>query len=356
MEVRKTVLVPHSAEDMFDLIEAAEHYPAFVPGCRSALILERDDTVVAARLTLRSAGISIELQTRNPKRRPTWMEVTLTRGPFRHFNGQWRLTPLNASACRIDFTLAYELDGLSGRVAAPVFARIADTLVDAFVSRAERVLGVGRLAAVGERIDERIGERIEARAAAHSALGAPAAAARIIAVTPAQPTPPPIGAAMTDPSLLPTLRASRLAAELTDEESRLLAEAMQLRQLTTGEVLVREGQADEHFYLIVKGVLGVVKGAGTAEPVTLNTLSAGDFAGELSWLDGAKRYASLVAIGDTEVLGLERARLEALLPKEPWLVYRVMRAIIRAVHQIQYRLSMQQSELSNYIYKQHGKY
>jgi hypothetical protein len=37
-------------------------------------------------------------------------------------------------------------------------------------------------------------------------------------------------------------------------------------------------------------------------------------------------------------------------------VYRVMRAIIRAVHQIQYRLSMQQSELQNYIYKQHGKY
>ncbi|MCU0940065.1 MAG: type II toxin-antitoxin system RatA family toxin, partial [Burkholderiaceae bacterium] len=130
MEVRKTVLVSHSAEEMFDLIEAAEHYPAFVPGCRAAQIIERDETVVAARLTLRSAGISIELETRNPKRRPHWMEVTLTRGPFRHFYGEWRLTPLNAAACRIDFTLAYELDGVAGRVAAPVFARIADNLVD----------------------------------------------------------------------------------------------------------------------------------------------------------------------------------------------------------------------------------
>jgi CRP/FNR family cyclic AMP-dependent transcriptional regulator len=37
-------------------------------------------------------------------------------------------------------------------------------------------------------------------------------------------------------------------------------------------------------------------------------------------------------------------------------VYRVMRAIIRVVHQIQRRLSMQQAELSNYIYKQHGRY
>jgi CRP-like cAMP-binding protein len=161
---------------------------------------------------------------------------------------------------------------------------------------------------------------------------------------------------MTDTSLLTTLRASKLAAELTDDECRMLAEAMELRSLKVGEVLVQEGQADEHFYLIVKGVLGVVKGVGTADQVTLNTLSAGDFAGELSWLDGAKRYASLTALAETEVLGLERTRLEALLARDPWLVYRVMRAIIRAVHQIQYRLSMQQSELSNYIYKQHGKY
>jgi ribosome-associated toxin RatA of RatAB toxin-antitoxin module/CRP-like cAMP-binding protein len=352
MEVRKTVLVSHSAEEMFDLIEAAEHYPAFVPGCRAAQIIERDETVVAARLTLRSAGISIELETRNPKRRPTWMEVTLTRGPFRHFYGEWRLTPLNAAACRIDFTLAYELDGVAGRVAAPVFARIADNLVDAFVVRAERVLGVGRAAAKAPPapVDQRVEAPAEVR------LVEPPTAAAPSTVPPAEPNPPPIGAAMTDTSLLTTLRASKLAAELTDDECRMLAEAMELRPLKTGEVLVQEGQADEHFYLIVKGVLGVVKGVGTADQVTLNTLSAGDFAGELSWLDGAKRYASLTALADTEVLGLERTRLEALLARDPWLVYRVMRAIIRAVHQIQYRLSMQQSELSNYIYKQHGKY
>jgi ribosome-associated toxin RatA of RatAB toxin-antitoxin module/CRP-like cAMP-binding protein len=349
MEVRKSVLVPHSAEDMFDLIEAAEHYPAFVPGCRAAQILERSEAVVAARLTLRSAGLSIDLETRNPKRRPTWMEVTLTRGPFRHFHGEWRLTPLNASACRIDFTLAYELDGVVGRVAAPVFARIADNLVDAFVSRAERVLGVG---VSGAKVPVAAARPVVPTPAAAGA--APSSAAWPAAAP--EPTASKTGAAMTDTTLIDTLRASKLAAELTDDECRLLAGAMELRRLKVNDVLVNEGQADEHFYLIVKGVLGVVKGVGTAEQVTLNTLSAGDFAGELSWLDGAKRYASLIAIGDTEVLGLERARLEALLPQDPWLVYRVMRAIIRAVHQIQYRLSMQQSELQNYIYKQHGKY
>jgi|GEM_PF-20283 len=343
MEVRKRVLVPHPAESMFDLIEAAEHYPAFVPGCRAALILERDETVVAARLTLRQAGLAIELETRNPKRRPTWMEVRLTRGPFRRFHGEWRLTPLNAAACRIDFTLAYELDGVVGRVAAPVFARIADTLVDAFVARAERVFAA-------------TAHRPQPPAPPPAAVAARDATSLTVVQPRAEAASAMIGDAMTDPTLVAALRTSRLAAELSDAETAVLAGAMSLRRLQAGEILVQEGRADDHFYLVVKGALGVVKGAGTAEPVTLNTLSAGDFAGELSWLDGAQRYASLVALGDTEVIGLDRTRLEDLLAGHPWLVYRVMRAIVRAVHQIQYRLSMQQSELQNYIYKQHGKY
>ena len=96
--------------------------------------------------------------------------------------------------------------------------------------------------------------------------------------------------------------------------------------------------------------------AGTDHEVTVNTLSAGDFVGEMGFMDGTELYASKVALGETRVLGLEREKLESLLPAQPLIVYRVMRAIIRVVHQIQRRLSMQQAELSNYIYKQHGRY
>jgi CRP-like cAMP-binding protein len=56
------------------------------------------------------------------------------------------------------------------------------------------------------------------------------------------------------------------------------------------------------------------------------------------------------------VLGLSRGDLEGLLERDPQLVYRVMRAIVRIVHDIQRRLSMQTSELTNYLYKTHGRY
>ena len=50
MEFKHSLLVPYSAEDMFDLIEGAEHYPHFLPFCSGARILERSDEWVAARL------------------------------------------------------------------------------------------------------------------------------------------------------------------------------------------------------------------------------------------------------------------------------------------------------------------
>jgi CRP/FNR family cyclic AMP-dependent transcriptional regulator len=47
---------------------------------------------------------------------------------------------------------------------------------------------------------------------------------------------------------------------------------------------------------------------------------------------------------------------KSLLERDPVIVYRVMRAILRVVHVILNRLAMQTSELTNYVFKVHGKY
>jgi len=161
---------------------------------------------------------------------------------------------------------------------------------------------------------------------------------------------------MTEQDQFDALRATKLAAELSDEQCRTLARLVALRDLKQGEVLVREGTVDNHLYVILAGTLGVVKHPGTDQALTINTLGIGDFVGEMGFMDGTESYASKIALGDTRVLGIEREKLESLLATDPVIVYRVMRAIIRVVHQIQRRLSMQQVELSNYIYKQHGRY
>jgi CRP-like cAMP-binding protein len=89
---------------------------------------------------------------------------------------------------------------------------------------------------------------------------------------------------------------------------------------------------------------------------TLHLLGSGDFVGELSFMDDAPHFAALVASGPTRVFSLSREKFESLIDTHPRAVYKAMRSIMRVVHAIQRRLSMQMVELQNYFFKTHGRY
>ena len=152
------------------------------------------------------------------------------------------------------------------------------------------------------------------------------------------------------------VRASPLAKELTPDETAVLAGLLTLESYQPKQVLGREGAVDNRLFVVVDGSLGVVKHLGTPDETPLAMLGAGDFAHELGFLDGAPRYASLVATGAARALVLEREKLESLIDSHPRILYRVMCAIVRTVHRVQTRLSLQAAELTNYVTKQHGRY
>jgi ribosome-associated toxin RatA of RatAB toxin-antitoxin module len=134
------VLVPHPAERMFDVIEQAEFYPHFVPWCVGATILERSDDWVAGKIDFSYRQIQFSFRTRNAKRRPEWLRVRMVHGPFRHFDGDWRLTPLGEAGCKVDFDVSYEFaDGLLDRFARPAVDFVSRSMIDAFVKRAEAI-------------------------------------------------------------------------------------------------------------------------------------------------------------------------------------------------------------------------
>jgi len=136
--VHRTALVDRPATCLFDLIEAAEDYPKFLPWCAGATIVHRDDAMVSADIRVQWHGLHFEFRTRNPKQRPEHMSIHLEKGPFRRFEGEWQLTALTETACKVDFKLDFEFDSaVMTQVAGPIFGHLANTLVDAFVHRAE---------------------------------------------------------------------------------------------------------------------------------------------------------------------------------------------------------------------------
>jgi CRP/FNR family cyclic AMP-dependent transcriptional regulator len=149
---------------------------------------------------------------------------------------------------------------------------------------------------------------------------------------------------------------SPLGKELSVEEASLLGELLLSRELADGEFLITEGTTDDSLHLLLEGKLEVVKHTGADGMASLAVLRKGDLAGELSFIDGQQHTVGLRALCDTQVLSLKRDSFENIIEEQPWLMYKVMRAIARSTHEILHRMNSDSIELNNYIFKQHGRY
>ena len=138
--IEKSVLIWFSAQEMFNLVVDVDSYPAFLPWCDKTEILEQTPDAMTARIGMAFGGLHKSFTTRNTHVAGRQVQLNLVDGPFKHLHGEWNFVPLGEErACRIELKLSYSFDSMFGALVGPVFDRIAATLVDAFVKRAEMV-------------------------------------------------------------------------------------------------------------------------------------------------------------------------------------------------------------------------
>jgi len=138
--VKKSALVPHSASQMFELVEDVDSYPKFLPWCHRAHVLSRRDNEVCGEIEVARLGIRQTFSTCNRFVRNEYMDITLLDGPFRRLNGRWNFRALRPDACKVELELDFEFSGkMIDRAFGAVFHQIANTLVDAFSKRAVEV-------------------------------------------------------------------------------------------------------------------------------------------------------------------------------------------------------------------------
>jgi ribosome-associated toxin RatA of RatAB toxin-antitoxin module len=137
----RSAIVEHPAAEMYALVDDIESYPKFLPWCVAAAVHQRTPHLVRATLTAGMRGVRQSFTTQNANHPGQSIDMRLVHGPFRRFAAGWRFKPLSARACKIEFTLEYELAGPLARVLARLFDQIADTMVDAFTRRADELHG-----------------------------------------------------------------------------------------------------------------------------------------------------------------------------------------------------------------------
>lgn len=158
--------------------------------------------------------------------------------------------------------------------------------------------------------------------------------------------------------VIDTLRTSTITEELSDAEVEILAGLFEVKDYKSGEVIAQPGvENHDNLFILAHGDIEVKILSGSEE-ATIHVLKPGDLAGMITFAGGAAAQvsATLYSVGNTKVLSLDRAKFETLINSHPMIVYKVMRGVVRDVHSIVRRMNVQSNELSNYIFRSHGRY
>jgi coenzyme Q-binding protein COQ10 len=140
--------VQHSAAEMFDLVADVEHYPEFVPLCRSLNVRKRTrdgdgkdiivaDMTVAYKLVRETFTSRVTLDRKNLDILVEYLE-----GPFQRLNNRWSFRPNDEHACEVEFFIVYEFRSrMLGLLMGSVFDAAFRRFAAAFERRADQVYG-----------------------------------------------------------------------------------------------------------------------------------------------------------------------------------------------------------------------
>jgi Cyclic nucleotide-binding domain len=98
------------------------------------------------------------------------------------------------------------------------------------------------------------------------------------------------------------------------------------RNVAPGEVIVHEGEESYELYLIVSGKVEVLKERGDTAQI-LNTMSSGDFFGEMASFENRPRSASVVAVTSGVLLVLSPEHFRQIILQEPAISFEIFREL-----------------------------
>ena len=141
----KSVLIWYSPEEMFRLVTDVDQYKNFLPWCHQSKVLQSSGLEMDAEVGIGMAGLNQVFVTHNTHIENREVHMKLIKGPFSNLDGTWTFEPVGDNsqrACKVTLSLEYGFSSATlAAVVGPVFDKIAASLVDAFVKRAEQVYG-----------------------------------------------------------------------------------------------------------------------------------------------------------------------------------------------------------------------
>ena len=152
---------------------------------------------------------------------------------------------------------------------------------------------------------------------------------------------------MVDPKLL---REMPFFQDLSDNEVAVVSSVVRKQDFKLGDTIFKESEDGQSLYIIRKGEVKACKTAPDGELFTLTIMKDGDIFGEMSFLDGRPRSATIVAVSDIEAYVIEKKDFETLVDGNPRIIYKLLKNIVFTIHAIVRGMNTRYIEMINYMW------
>jgi len=132
-------LLPHTPEQLFDLVADVERYPEFLPWCVATRISNVREDGFLAEMVIGFKMFRERYVSRVDLDRPRRVDVSHFKGPFKHLRNHWIFEP-HEQGCVIDFSVDFEFRSqLMDRMIGAVFGEAVRVMVKSFEKRADQL-------------------------------------------------------------------------------------------------------------------------------------------------------------------------------------------------------------------------
>lgn len=135
--------LPHTPQQMYDLVADIESYPQFLPWCVDCHITSRRGSKLTADLTV---GYKLIRETFTSEvtldADAMQINVKYLNGPFKYLNNHWKFIAKGKTKCEVDFFIDFEFrSGLLQKAMTIFFNEAVKRMITAFESRAKEIYG-----------------------------------------------------------------------------------------------------------------------------------------------------------------------------------------------------------------------
>lgn len=152
---------------------------------------------------------------------------------------------------------------------------------------------------------------------------------------------------MADPK---ELRDLPFFLDLEDNELETVSAIVSEENFGIGDTVFEEGQQGESLFVIKKGDVKACKMTPEGELLTLTHMEKGEIFGEMSFLDGSVRSATIVSTSELECFVMNKSDFDTFVDSHPKIVFKLLKNMIYSIHPIVRRMNTRYMDMINYMW------